>query len=369
MEINVKLNFESIKFMIFYRTQETLLSVNEKSERGEIAFELLEDRTSFKSDLLILGEKLMFELERDTEAHSKLLDSSLKKVSIIFDKNFTNNIETCCLFEIPEINISRNNSLPFESNSKEDAKIVLSLRDVEGSLKDLDEASFSTNPYTIVLDNERSENQTFIKNFSRQRTAKFTDRTPIKDKEIINLNASKLESIKDRIGTSLEKGVEEDTPLLNFEWADLNHETPQLIETSFQIKNEQQRPIKKSNHHKRSSTQVCYSEILQEFQVDEKLDSTNNLGRSSVPQERASQANASSFLNVPIDARHSRKLAFSGKKSLSRANSPWTGNDERMSKSPSSKKKAIKVSDKFEPIINGIQQNNIDTADLTTAGN
>jgi len=309
------------------KTHESLLIVTDKSEKGEIAFELLENKINPSNDLLTSGEKLLLTLERMSESNLKSLDESLAKVSVVFDDTFSPNIEKLCFLDIPDLSFYKDRIYQ-KMEPKEIPK--------------------PTNfPLSDIINKTSPKQQNIFREVNQ--TKDFASKSPIKEQQqdLTNTSCLKFESINAQIG----KKLEEDNNLLDFEWKDLNSEmqmigNPNLVERGRTQKNQ-----------RKSSAHLNVSSVKEDSKERDR--SSNNIstsGRLSVTRDETQSTRRD-------------RLALSGKKSSSRAASPWTKNpSDYSSKPPRSKKKfALKVSDKFEPIIEGIEQNTLDIADLTGA--
>lgn len=76
-----------------------MASLDEKTERGEIAFELLEDRYNLKEDILNNGEKILREMDKSSQATIKSVDDKLEKISVVFSDTFPNMLEKLCILK------------------------------------------------------------------------------------------------------------------------------------------------------------------------------------------------------------------------------------------------------------------------------
>jgi len=319
------------------KTHESLLIVTEKSEKGEIAFELLEDRINPSNDLLISGEKLLLTLERTSESNLKSLDESLAKVSIVFDDNFSKSIEKLCFLDIPDLSFYKDR-LYQKTEPREVLKPTANFP--------LSDIINKTSPKHTVF---REVNQN--KDFSSKSPMRQKDDSLAFEKDITPTDkyssCVKFESINAQLG----KKLEEDNNLLDFEWKDLNSEMQMIGNPVLVERGRAQINQRKSSAHLNVSTAKEDSK-----ERDRSNNNINTSGRLSVTRDETQTTRRD-------------RLALSGKKSSSRAASPWRKNPSDYSSKPprSRKKAALKVSDKFEPIIDGIEQNTLDIADLTGA--
>ena len=353
---------------MYYRTHESLLSVTEKSERGEIAFDLLEDRITPKNDLLMFGEKLILDLEKANEANSKLLDSHLRRISVNFDDDFTKNIETLCSFEMPEPSLSSNNdgfisAIEGKSGSKAGMPLgEIANRSPTKQLKE--EGGFqgfsSMSGRTGFLDSLRHEDRLKSRSPTKRGAKSFAENRPPERLNLLDedfyTNYCKLESIGDKLG-NIDKKYEDEHNLLNFEWKDLNSVIPMTDASVYYSRDSASSTNQQPQHQyqKKQSEDFLYS---------------HNVSRDG----KEENANTSGWLSASKDdsIMHSRneKQGLSGKKSTMRTTSPWRKNSSEVGiRLPRTKKRTVlKVAVKFEPVIEGIELNNIDTADLTAAG-
>jgi len=328
------------------KTHDSLLIVTDKSEKGEIAFELLEDRANPSNDLLASGEKLLLTLERASESNLKSLDESLAKLSVVFDDNFSQNIEKLCFLDVPDLNFYKDRVYQRVEPTTTSFKANPPLNDIGNQAQPIIEQ-----PKNELLREIPKPNNVFREiSLNQSKDLLPPSKSPIKQKEedVTDKYSSckKFESIDAQLG----KKLEEDNNLLDFEWKDLNSEM-QMIENPVLV----ERGRSCVNQRKGSAS----------FQTSAKEDSKER-DRSN------NNVNTSGRLSVSRDETQTtrrEKLALSGKKSSSRAASPWRKNPSDYSSKPprSRKKAALKVADKFEPIIDGIEQNTIDIADLTGA--
>ena len=356
---------------MYYRTHESLLSVTEKSERGEIAFDLLEDRITPKNDLLMFGEKLILDLEKANEVNSKLLDNHLQRISATFDGDFTKNIETLCSFEMPEPSLSSNNDgfingvIEGKSNSKAGMPLgeIANRSSSKQSKQEGDFQDFAViNGRAGFLDSLRHEDRLKSRSPTKRGAKSFAENRPPERLNLLDddfyTNYCKLESIGDKLG-NIEKNYEDEHNLLNFEWKDLNSVIPMTDASVYYSRDSasgtNQQPQHQHQHQRKQSEDFNYS---------------HNVSRDG----KEENANTSRRLSASKDdsIMHSRneKQGLSGKKSTMRATSPWRKNSSEVGiRLPRTKKRTVlKVAVKFEPVIEGIELNNIDTADLTAAG-
>jgi len=345
--VEIQVNTFSFEFLSSIRTHDSLLIVTDKSEKGEIAFELLEDRANPSNDLLASGEKLLLTLERASESNLKSLDESLAKLSVVFDDNFSQNIEKLCFLDVPDLNFYKDRVYQRVEPTTTSFKANPPLNDIGNQAQPIIEQ-----PKNELLREIPKPNNVFREiSLNQSKDLLPPSKSPIKQKEedVTDKYSSckKFESIDAQLG----KKLEEDNNLLDFEWKDLNSEM-QMIENPVLV----ERGRSYVNQRKGSAS----------FQTSAKEDSKER-DRSN------NNVNTSGRLSVSRDETQTtrrEKLALSGKKSSSRAASPWRKNPSDYSSKPprSRKKAALKVADKFEPIIDGIEQNTIDIADLTGAG-
>ncbi len=324
--------------------------MTDKSEKGEIAFELLEDRVNPSNDLLVSGEKLLLTLERASESNLKSLDESLAKLSVVFDDNFTKNIETLCFLDVPDLSfykdrlyqkVEKSNASPLNEMINQAPPIVVETKP--------EPTREIPKPNNVFREISLNQSRDLLPPMGKSPIKQKESLTGAIEKDVSDKYSSckKFESLNEQLG----KKLEEDNNLLDFEWKDLNSEM-QMIENPVLA----ERGRSHANQRKGSAT----------FQTSAKEDSkerdrsNNNIsvsGRLSVSRDESQTTRR-------------EKLTLSGKKSSSRAASPWRKNPSDYSSKPprSRKKAALKVADKFEPIIDGIEQNTIDIADLTGAG-
>jgi len=89
------------------KAQSLVNIIGEKAEKGEIIYELLDQETPMKPDLIKEGNNLILDLKKKQEMPTDILDRELKKFSLTFSNNFESNIDSLCMFIAPEFNNSK----------------------------------------------------------------------------------------------------------------------------------------------------------------------------------------------------------------------------------------------------------------------
>ena len=66
-----------------------LTLMTEKSEKGEIAYELLADKYQSRNDIIMIGDKLFNELKKTKETSLQSLVAESSKISLNFTQGFS----------------------------------------------------------------------------------------------------------------------------------------------------------------------------------------------------------------------------------------------------------------------------------------
>lgn len=330
------------------RAHDTLVIVTEKSEKGEIAFELLDDRTYTKADLLSLGEKILQDLEKANDIKSKILENTLSNTMISLDETFLRKIEALGRFELPELSLSTANEVYSQTNPSH------SLRNNENLLKPpLNEITNNTlsnkSPRRSMSDMYEPTAYIDLQDQSTHARSLHNDTFSRSDSH------SHYQTPSHKTSGFLPLGSGEDQNLLNFEW-DAFQSVPSGLDST---------PLGHfESGHQRKRSEGLYS--LQN--IERETFSNENQGYQS------HQRKTSGFLSVPksmTDFPIERGNMNEGKKSAVAMGmtSPWKKDmDLGMKTAVKPKKKSvIKVADKFAGIVTGIEQNSVESADLTHA--
>lgn len=86
--------------------KDLLVIMTEKTDKNEIAYEMLQYNEDPKNDILTRGSKLIEDLEKINGTPDRILDSILQKFHVNFDSNFQSAIREVCTFFAPDFDLN-----------------------------------------------------------------------------------------------------------------------------------------------------------------------------------------------------------------------------------------------------------------------
>jgi len=290
--------------------QVLLCTISDKADRGEIIYEMLDDKSSYKPDLISEGEKLVHELKRHSESPIDKLDRELNKLTLSFSNNFNSNVESLCVFVVPEMDLA---TRPRINTPETDVEPALDLK--------------------------------------------------------------RMDSVNNRIRMSMEN--KNDNNLLEFEWNELNPND--LLRNSVGLRG----TFGRKNPPQTQQPQEIISPVKSGkplSNIPETIEHHRNPGSFGSPSSDHNKKNESRS-DMEVSFQRDSNSTVSSLRTNMRTTHRKTGNTRSISpvgsvsrsdtsmvhKSGKSKKRALKVPQKYESIIEGIEGNFIEVADLFDA--
>ena len=294
--------------------------ISEKAEKGEIIYELLEQETPLKPDLIREGQNLISSLKKKQELPTDVLERELKKFSLTFNNNFESNVDSLCMFVAPDF--SNHHSHPhFERKT---------------TLEEDSEANSPNRRNKFEMDNRMS--------FQRRYTA---------DNNLLNFDWQELPS-------ELQTPKKQQTTLPSNEKLDNMLGFEQHYATnnnySYAIGRESSSPdvLNKTMPVGQIANQSQNPHLLKVPKLDMELHSHQDLGRGSKVMRQTAKAMATTR---PSNARSISPLS---NHDLSRG--------EISTRLSTVKKRSIRIPEKYQIVLDGIRSNKMDSADLFDAG-
>ena len=248
----------------------------------------------YKPDLVKEGEKLVTELQKHSENPIDILERELSKISLVFTNNFTNVVDSLCVFVAPG----------FDTSNK---------------------------PSTASLIESESSD-------------------PVASR--------RMDSINNKLRMSIERKYNNDNNLLEFEWNDLTGNEAALRQSmgrgTFGRLNPPMNPP--MSQQIKSPTGFGLANITEAVEP-----SADKCIFGSQEFEREKRDSSSSTRTTRTERKYGNVRSVSPAGSITRR--------DHSAKPTPKKKKAIKVPQKYESVIEGIEQDKIETADLFDAGN
>jgi len=353
-----------------------LTVMTEKSEKGEIAYELLADKYNTRNDIIMIGDKLLTELKKtkETSLHSLNLESN--KISLNFTQGFSKMLETLCYvndgeeketsFVDPSTDITGRDSYGLSQHSstpnKSEFKLLLNSevigqynsnsRHQSQTPQDLN-SYLRTNQSPEAYNPRAKTQKTGKENFPQNRALSPSHREILHNKTY----------------------DEEDSNLLSFDLKDLGtqeaaaaSDLAQIVRTepsrSYYLPPYQQNKI--LNPYRRGGGHSDLDDFDQS--VDTSLrnrNSTSSVVIVKSPRKNSQQA-PGSFSRLTENYGYSRDESRGPSRSISPIRSDIS--QGATPKGRLRRKTGFNVADKFEGVIDGIKQNCIEVADLTGAG-
>jgi hypothetical protein len=301
------------------KAQSLVNVISEKAEKGEIIYELLEQETPMKPDLIKEGQNLISGLKKKQELPTDILERELKKFSLTFNNNFESNVDSLCMFVAPDFNGNHSHHSHFER-------------------KDTLEDSEANSPHRgnkFEMDNRMS--------FQRRYTA---------DNNLLNFDWQELPSelqTPKKLQTNLPSNEKLDN-MLGFE----QNYTPNN-NYSYTIARESSSPdvLNKTMPVGQVANQSQNPHLLKVPRLDMELHSHQDLGRGSKV------------------TRQNQKTMATTRPSNARSISPLSNHDlsrgEISTRVSTVKKRSIRVPEKYQIVLDGIRSNKMDSADLFDA--
>ena len=354
-----------------------LTIVSDKSDRGEIAFELLTDRYNPRNDLLIIGDKLAQELTKFKDSSLHAFEIEGNKISLNFSQSFPKLLTSICYVtdsdekeSIPSTDVTPRNSLHGHSLSHNSAT-----PHKKGDVQLL----INSEPVSYFENAKNSQKASGSQDYNN---SKLTNLSPEPSK-IFNRSSSGKENLDSRFmypqsrgerGYQIGSDEDDENDLLSFELKDLGlNETTEQVSLgrggsgkSYRHQNsrdfrdltsfENERGNKDNNDYDYGESKSIRSSHV--VIVQNQTNRNNNNNKQLLP---------SSFIKLDDTYMSSRDMS----RDISRSISPIR-NDRSNNATPRARMKkmgSIQVSDKFEAVIEGIKDNSIENADLTGAGN
>jgi len=353
------------------RAENVLLSVTEKSEKREIAFEMLEDRANKKDDLLNLGQQLINNLQKINQTSTKPFEEVLSRAAIVFNNNF-----------LEGLNMTYELSIPTYGQEIPPPHDQLNLRGIQSlqSLQSLHNLQNLQNiQYQEFLRHQNIANS-MIPDGKRSANMKSgPSHKPSMDLQLNNLE-SDLDEFSCFVGNSF--GMSSTTKASR-KWMDGSHSLldhdfrePVLTERSNVMRlnfensvtppklvgnNKQRPPINRDRENQSRLANQNANILIQDHNYPAPPQEHISLKYQQQQQTgKKDQSRAKSNENF--------QMMMTFRDSLGGSVSPPKGNDIINQCMKNRRKTSIKVSDKFDPIIEGIRRKAIETADLSGAG-
>jgi len=354
--------------------EEHLTIMSEKSEKGEIAFELLMNRENPKDDVLFVADKLEKELREYQLNPPKDASSEALKINVTFNDSFCRILDLLCQITEPKEDLANNYSTnvnhPPRNSTSNNGRITPQQQQKStitpsksASKMSLSDSKQSKSVSKLMMVQQAAQ-------CKRVKSPEQRLRTP-KNKE----NYETLRSPRTNYSPITDKKYEEeDTDLLNFELKDLNLvelTEPDAFTKLASTTNSQNVELSMfSSFNPKEKSRESTTTSMANTQYGNVLDALKNLtNRSSTSKLATTERNLRRSHTGKADEGYftrQREDSRGAQRSISPMRNDLSfdqGSRSRILR----KKKSIHVTDKFEPIIQGIQYNTIENADLTGA--
>jgi len=364
---------------------EILTVMTEKSEKGELTFELLADKYNARNDIIHIGDKLFNELKKAKETSLHNLTNESTKISLNFTQGFSKILETLCYIADGE---DKENSF--------DPSTDITCRDSYGlsqhsSTPNKSEFKLLLNSELIGQYNSSSRNQSQMPScqelYLRTNTSpesyrppKSSHKTGGKENVSSNANVIAARNLSPAHREILHNKTydEEDSNLLSFDLKDLGaqqhheaHNLAQIVRTE---------PTARSYYMPQNNKIMNPYRTRKDLDLDEyeNVDCSlhNRTSNSSTVIVKSPRNNIKqqqppgSFSRLSEAYGNHNYSGFGGdSRAPSRSISPIRS-DISQGATPKSrlrKRTGLNIADKFEGVVDGIKQNCIETADLTGA--
>jgi len=365
--------------------EEHLVIMSEKSEKGEIAFELLMNRENPKNDILFVADKLEKELREYQQIPAKNSTSEAFKINISFNDSFCKILDLLCQITEPNQDIANNYSTNVNHpprNSTTGGRITPQKTTITPtkSTVGLPRTSLSDSKMSPHMSKSVSKLATVQQAAQAQiKRAKSPEQQRVVKKPKDKENYETLRSPRTNYSPITDKKYEEeDTDLLNFELKDLNlveltePDAFTKLSSTTNSQNVELSMFSSFNPREKEKSRESATPVSSN-QYENVLDALKNLtNRSSVSKMVTTERNLRrSNTGKPDETYFTGQRDDSrGSRGMQRSISPMRNDlsfDQGSRSRIMRKKKSIHVTDKFEPIIQGIQYNTIESADLTGA--
>lgn len=355
--------------------------MTEKSEKGEIAYELLADKYQSRNDIIMIGDKLFNELKKTKETSLQSLVAESSKISLNFTQGFSKTLESLCYvtdgeensFVDPSTDITGRDSYGLSQHSstpnKSEFKLCLNSEVIghyNSNSRTQSQAPQDLNSY--LRTNQSPEN------YNPNRAQNKSHKTVIGGgKENFPQNRVLSPSNREDYHPLHNKTYDdEDSNLLSFDLKDLGTQESNAASDLAQIvRTEPSRSYyHPSYNHSKTLNPYRRGGDLDDFDnsVDTSLRNRNSTSSVVIVKSpRKTQQVPGSFSRLTENYGAYRDESRGPSRSISPIRSDIS--QGATPKARLRKKTGFNVADKFEGVIDGIKHNSIEIADLTGAGN
>jgi hypothetical protein len=348
--------------------EEHLTIMSEKSEKGEIAFELLMNRENKETDILFMADKLEKELREYQLNPPKDSSSEALKINVTFNDSFCRILDLLCQITEPKEDLAPNYSTnvnhPPRTSTHNNGRVTPQQQ----------QKSTSKSASKMTLSDSKQSKSVSrlatVQQAAQCKRAKSPVKTP-KNKE----NYETLRSPRTNYSPITDKKYEEeDTDLLNFELKDFSLvelTEPDAFTKLTSTTNSQNVELSMfSSFNPKEKSRESTTTPMANKEYGNVLDALKNLtNRSSASKMATTERNLRRSHTGKADEGYftrQREDSRGAQRSISPMRNDLSFDQGSRSRALR-KKKSIHVTDKFEPIIQGIQYNTIENADLTGA--
>jgi len=349
--LEIQVNKSHLLLLKSFRAQDLLVSVTEKSEKREIAFEMLEDKKNNREDLLINGQHLIGDLKKYSSISIKPLEDLISKAKVNFNDSFTLGLDMTYevfmpSFEVPQVNIATIDPYNYD---------VFSLgKQFQQSFGPISQENKGQRLFMETARNERSTKNLLDINVDTTLSQPFED----------------LLAYAPSFGVSSTKTTTSSKKLFgnNGSIQEFGFREPILTERSTFFNNINHQDAKKSPMPKSLAIKTKALPV-------QDLENYSQIANSSIFIQDQNESLLTNPQYLPNEGKknptrlRNENIQLTFREAIGGSVSPPKGHDIIEQTMKARRKHSIKVSDRFEPIIDGIKKKTLENADLTGAGN